>query len=380
MTSGAQPARAALVFNGGSATVKVASIVRDDLGQLTRAADLLLDGHGAAEQVLDRIRTTAPFHDTMPPDVIGHRVVHGGPVQVAMLIDSEVERIIEQYGDLAPLHNAASLAMIRTAGRAFPGVPQVAVFDTAFHATMPTEASCYALPTDLADRFALRRFGFHGISCAGATHAVAAYVGKAVDDLSLIICHLGGGASVTAVQQGRSVDTSMGLTPLAGLVMGTRSGDLDPAIVPYLMRVAAMTGEDVLDLLMHHSGLVGLCGDDDLRVIRRRAGAGDESARTALAVYTHRIRHYVGAYFGQLPDLDALVFTGGVGEHDVDVREEVVGPLGHLGLELDPGLNAAGADGVVTRIGGGAESTSVLVVRADEETAIAKAAFSLVES
>ncbi|MGA9345258.1 MAG: acetate/propionate family kinase [Nocardioidaceae bacterium] len=380
MTSGAQPAGAALVFNGGSATVKVASIVRDDLGQLTRAADLLLDGHGAAEQVLDRMRTTAPFHDTMPPDVIGHRVVHGGPVQVAKLIDSEVERIIEQYGDLAPLHNAASLAMIRAAAVAYPGVPQVAVFDTAFHATMPTAASRYALPTELADRFALRRYGFHGISCDGATQAVAAYLGKDVDDLSVIICHLGGGASVTAVRQGRSVDTSMGLTPLAGLVMGTRSGDLDPAVVPYLMRVAAMTGEDVLDLLMHRSGLVGLCGDEDLRVIRRRAGAGDESACTALAVYTHRIRHFVGAYVGQLPDLDALVFTGGVGEHDVDVREEVVGPLAHLGLELDPGLNAAGAAGVVTRIGGGADSTPVLVVRADEETAIAKAAFSLVES
>ncbi len=375
--SGRPSARTALVVNCGSATVKVAVISSDSDGHLTHAVDLLLDAEVSADELVDRLRG---IFDDILPEVIGHRVVHGGALREPVLVDDEVERVIDEYAVLAPLHNAASLAMIRTVAGAFPDVPQVAVFDTAFHATMPTEASTYALPAGLADSFGLRRFGFHGISCDWATRVVAAYLGKPVDDVSLIICHLGGGASVTAVRQGRSVDTSMGLTPLAGLVMGTRSGDLDPAVVPYLMRAAAMTGDEVLDLLMHRSGLVGLCGDEDLLVIRRRAREGDESASLALAVYTHRIRHYVSAYVGQLPDLDAVVFTGGVGEHDADVRREVVEPLRHLGFQPQPLGDATAPSGAVTRVDGGTGRTPVLVVHADEEVAIAQAALSVVGS
>ncbi len=379
MTSRAASGETALVFNAGSVTVKVAGIVREPSSHLTRAAELVLDGHETPDGLLDRVIRGSGFADTLPPAVIGHRVVHGGPLRDAVLVDDSVERTIEQYDALAPLHNAASLAMIRAAADALPGVPQVAVFDTAFHANMPPEASQYALPADLAERFSLRRFGFHGISCSSATRAAAAHLGKDAGDLSLVICHLGGGASVTAVRHGSSVDTSMGLTPLGGLVMATRSGDVDPAVIPYLMRSAGLSAEAVLNMLMHRSGLLGLCGESDLRVVRRRADHGEESARMALAVYTHRIRHYVSAYLGLLPDLDALVFTGGIGEHDAQTRLDVVEPLRHLGLHMDIRANASSVEGAVTRIDTGTGPTAVLVVRADEETAIAREAFAVLD-
>jgi acetate kinase len=307
---------------------------------------------------------------------IGHRVVHGGDEFTAPTVIDEavVERIRAQV-PLAPLHNPANLTGIEVATRLRPDLPQVAVFDTAFHGTLPAHAYRYALPAELHDRHGVRRYGFHGTSHAYVSRKAAASLGRDLADTKLVTLHLGNGASATAVDGGRSVETSMGLSPLEGLVMGTRSGDLDPAIVFHLVREAGMEVGEVETLLNRHSGLKGLCGDNDLRTVVERAQAGDEDAELALAVYCHRIRKYVGAYVAVLGGLDALVFTAGVGENADEVRARVCAGLEVLGVELDleanRGARAGTAPDGVVALHTAASRAAVLAVATDEEHEIA---------
>jgi acetate kinase len=309
---------------------------------------------------------------------IGHRVVHGGDRLTAptLLDDRAIEAIGEQ-APLAPLHNPSNLLGIRIAMDRFPRTPQVAVFDTAFHQTMPPRAWRYALPAELADRLRIRRYGFHGTSHAYVSRKAAELLDRPAGELRLITLHLGNGASVAAVAGGRCVDTSMGLTPLEGLVMGTRSGDLDPAVVFYLHREAGLSVDDIDDLLNKRSGMLGLAGANDMREVERRAAAGDRAAAEALDVYCYRVRKYVGAYAAALGRLDALVFTAGIGENSAGVRAGVCQGLEGLGIVLDRDRNRARSSGPRTVSADGG-AVAVLVVPTDEELEIAEQTLAVV--
>jgi acetate kinase len=303
---------------------------------------------------------------------IGHRVVHGGErFSAPARIDDEVIAAIREQVPLAPLHNPSNLLGIQIARAAFPKAPQVAVFDTAFHRTMPPRAYRYALPRELADRLHIRRYGFHGTSHAHVSRKAAEHLGRPPTAVNLVTLHLGNGASVAAVAGGRCIDTSMGLTPLEGLVMGTRSGDLDPAIVLFLYREARLSLDEVDTLLNRESGMKGLTGDNDLRQIERRAAGGDRQAQEALDVYCYRIRKYVGAYAAALGRLDALVFTAGVGENSVAVRAEVCRGLERFGVRIDDARNRLGS-GRARTVSTDDSEVAVLVVPTDEELEIAE--------
>ncbi|MFI8948461.1 acetate kinase [Streptomyces sp. NPDC053750] len=314
------------------------------------------------------------------PDLaaIGHRVVHGGlrfsePTVVDDAVLAEIERLVP----VAPLHNPANLTGIRTAQALRPDLPQVAVFDTAFHTTMPESAARYAIDVETADAHRIRRYGFHGTSHAYVSRETAKLLGRAPEDVNVIVLHLGNGASASAVRGGRCVDTSMGLTPLEGLVMGTRSGDMDPAVIFHLMRVGEMSADEIDTLLNKRSGLIGLCGDNDMREIRRRVDAGDERARLAFDIYIHRLKKYIGAYYAVLGRVDAVAFTAGVGENSAPVREAAVAGLEGLGLAVDPELNAVRGDGA--RLISPADArVAVAVVPTDEEMEIATQTYALV--
>lgn len=309
---------------------------------------------------------------------IGHRVVHGGqfftePTVVDDAVLAEIKRLIP----VAPLHNPANLTGIRTAMSLRPDLPQVAVFDTAFHTTMPESAARYAIDVKTADEHRVRRYGFHGTSHAFVSRATAKLLGRAPEDVNVIVLHLGNGASASAVRGGKCVDTSMGLTPLEGLVMGTRSGDLDPAVIFHLARVGGLSMDEIDTLLNKRSGLVGLCGDNDMREIRRRVDDGDEQARLAFDIYIHRLKKYIGAYYAVLGHVDAVVFTAGVGENAAPVREAAVAGLEGLGLAVDPALNAERGDGA--RLISPADArVAVAVVPTDEELEIATQTYALV--
>jgi acetate kinase len=349
-----------------------------DRGGERRERETPLPDHAAAlAAAAEELAADGLGLDSPELAAIGHRVVHGGLISEPTLVDDAVLAAIEDLVPLAPLHNPANLTGIRTARELRPDLPQVAVFDTAFHTTMPEHAARYAIDTATADAHRVRRYGFHGTSHAYVSRRAAALLGRAPEDTNAIVLHLGNGASASAVRGGRCVDTSMGLTPLEGLVMGTRSGDVDPAVVFHLARGAGMSVDAVDELLNKKSGLFGLCGDNDMREIRRRADEGDRRARLALDVYVHRLRKYIGAYTAVLGRVDALVFTAGVGEHAAEVREAAVEGLGALGLAVDPARNAVRSDAprVVSPDGC---PVAVLVVPTDEELEIARQAFALV--
>ncbi|MFF0691008.1 acetate kinase [Streptomyces tendae] len=309
---------------------------------------------------------------------IGHRVVHGGEFfSEPTLIDENVLTEIERLIPVAPLHNPANLTGIRTAQALRPDLPQVAVFDTAFHTTMPESASRYAIDPKIADRYRIRRYGFHGTSHAYVSRETARLLGRAPEDVNVIVLHLGNGASASAVRGGRCVDTSMGLTPLEGLVMGTRSGDMDPAVIFHLMRVGGMSADEIDTLLNKRSGLFGLCGDNDMREIRRRVDEGDEQAGLAFDIYIHRLKKYIGAYYAVLGRVDAVAFTAGVGENSAPVREAAVAGLEGLGLAVDGELNAV--RGEEARLISPAHArVAVAVVPTDEEMEIATQTYALV--
>ncbi|MFF3192191.1 MULTISPECIES: acetate kinase [Streptomyces] len=314
------------------------------------------------------------------PDLlaIGHRVVHGGmfftePTVIDDGVITEIERLIP----VAPLHNPANLTGIRTARALRPDLPQVAVFDTAFHTTMPEPAARYAIDPKIADRHRVRRYGFHGTSHAYVSRAAARLLGKDPSEVNVIVLHLGNGASASAVERGRCVDTSMGLTPLEGLVMGTRSGDLDPAVIFHLARVGGMSMDEIDTLLNKRSGLFGLCGDNDMREIRRRIDEGDEEAALAFDIYIHRLKKYIGAYFAVLGKVDAIVFTAGVGENAAPVREAAIAGLEGLGAAVDPELNAV-RDRRARLISPASARVAVAVVPTDEELEIATQTYALI--
>lgn len=309
----------------------------------------------------------------VPLDAVGHRIVHGGTRFVqATVIDDAVEREIEALADLAPLHNPPGLAGIRAARAALPELPHVAVFDTAFHATITPAARDYAIDAEVAARTRIRRFGFHGTSYRYVSRVAAEVLGRAGDpELKIVALHLGNGASATAIQGGRSVDTSMGMTPLEGLVMGTRSGDIDPAIPLYLAREHGFTIAQLDELLNKRSGLLGLAGRSDMRELVAAAESGDLPAAHALDVYVHRLRHYIGAYAAILGGIDALVFTAGVGENSDVVRRRAVAGLEFLGLAVDPERNAVRSP-EPRYISPERSAAAVLVVPTNEELEIAR--------
>ncbi|MET9545884.1 acetate kinase [Streptomyces sp. NPDC006627] len=310
---------------------------------------------------------------------IGHRVVHGGLRFTApTVITDEVLKEIERLVPVAPLHNPANITGIRTAQALRPDLPQVAVFDTAFHTTMPESAARYAIDVRTADEHRVRRYGFHGTSHAYVSRETAKLLGKAPEDVNVIVLHLGNGASASAVRGGRCVDTSMGLTPLEGLVMGTRSGDMDPAVIFHLARVGKMSIDEIDILLNKKSGLIGLCGDNDMREIRRRIDEGDQEAALAFDIYVHRLKKYIGAYYAVLGRVDAVVFTAGVGENAAPVREAAVAGLEELGLAVDGALNSVRSD-EARLISPEYARVAVAVVPTDEELEIATQAYALVD-
>jgi acetate kinase len=304
---------------------------------------------------------------------VGHRVVHGGArFTQPVVVDDDVLAALRDLSPLAPLHNPPNLEGVLRAREAFPGAPHIAVFDTGFHRTLPPAAHTYAVPRAWRHEHAVRRYGFHGSSYAYVSRRVAALVDRPASDLRLVVLHLGNGASACAISGGLSVDTSMGLSPAEGLVMGTRSGDVDPALGGYLARVAGLGAGEYDAAVNRESGLLGLAGVSDFRTVTDRVEAGDPEARLALDVTVHRLRKYVGAYAAVLGGLDALAFTGGIGENSALLRAGVVGGLGVLGLVLDDDANAGGAP--ERRISLPDSSAEVWVVPTDEEREIAREA------
>ena len=303
---------------------------------------------------------------------IGHRVVHGGErFQRPVLIDDEVVEAIRANIPLAPLHNPPNLLGIEIARELYSGIPQVAVFDTAFHQTLPEVAWRYAVPQGWYEKYRIRRYGFHGTSHAYVAREVSRCLGRSLETLNLITLHLGNGASITAIREGRSIDTSMGMTPLEGLMMGTRSGDLDPSIIFYLQRVWGMDGRQLEHVLNHESGLKGICGSNDMRAIHAAAEGGDSRARLAIDMFCYRLRKYIGAYLAVLGKVDALVFTGGIGENDARIRARVCDGLAFLGIRLDPDANAqVGPAGRPIHARG--SEIAVYVIPTDEELEIAR--------
>jgi acetate kinase len=310
---------------------------------------------------------------------IGHRVVHGGELfREPTLIDDQVVATICTLIPLAPLHNPSNLLGIEVARTQFPGVPQVAVFDTAFHQTLPQHAFHYAVPHDWYTRYHVRRYGFHGTSHLYVSREAAKYLGKAPESTNLITLHLGNGASCAAVQGGLSIDTSMGLTPLEGLVMGTRSGDIDPALHFFMMRETGMSADELEKSLNSQSGLKGICGLNDMREIEQQATSGVERALLALDMFCYRIKKYVGAYRAVIERLDAIVFTGGIGENSVTVRSRVCSGLEHLGISLDEKRNGS-VSGSVAEIQADGAPVKLLVVKTDEEREIARQTIETIE-
>ncbi|HEW92956.1 MAG TPA: acetate kinase [Thermotogaceae bacterium] len=311
---------------------------------------------------------------------VGHRVVHGGErFAGSVRIDNEVLKAIEENIKLAPLHNPPNIAGIKAAMKLLPDVPQVAVFDTAFHQTMPKIAYLYAIPYEYYEKYKIRRYGFHGTSHRYVSKRAAEILGKRYEELKIITCHLGNGASIAAVKYGKSIDTSMGFTPLEGLVMGTRSGDLDPAIVTYLQEVENLSANEVYEILNKKSGVLGLSGiSSDMREIEDGALEGDPTARLTLDIYEYRIAKYIGAYAAAMNGIDVIVFTAGVGENSPILREEICeNYLEYLGIKIDKKKNDVKGEEVI--ISTSDSKVSVLVVPTNEELVIARDTKEIVE-
>jgi acetate kinase len=329
------------------------------------------DGLGhILEMLLDS--ETGVIRDKKEISAVGHRVVHGGEAfHSTTVIDEGVLAAIGENIPLAPLHNPANLMGIKVAMTLFPDSPQVAVFDTAFHQTLPKRAYLYAIPYDLYEKTRVRRYGFHGTSHAYVAERAANIMGRPLEELNLITLHLGNGASMAAIRKGRSMDTSMGMTPLGGLVMGTRSGDVDPALPFFLADHLGMSLKEIDGTLNRESGLKGMCGYNDMREVIERAEVGDDRAKTALEVYTYRVKKYIGAYFAALGSVDGIVFTAGIGENSAYIRGQCCKGLESLGIEVDPDRNKQPFDhtGEISRPQSGVK---ILVIPTNEELRIAQ--------
>lgn len=381
-----------LVINSGSSSIKYQLIDPDsgntlakglverigettshlehEVGEETFELDQPIEDHAVGlSLVIDMFNSHGPSLAEAGIRAVGHRVVQGGKYfDKAALITDEVEKIIEDLIPLGPLHNPAHLKGIRVAREMFD-VPNIAVFDTAFFQSLPNESATYALKRDVAEKYQIRRYGAHGTSHQFVSGEVSKMLGR--DDLKQIVLHLGNGASASAVVNGKAVDTSMGLTPLEGLVMGTRTGDIDPAAVFHLSREAGMSTDEIDNLFNKQSGLKGLAGDNDMRQVRSLAEAGDPNAKEALEVYVHRLLHYIGAYTAVMGGVDVITFTAGAGENDVDLRADVCARLAPFGVKLDPEKNAVRSKEARV-ISAPDSSLTICVVPTNEELSIAR--------
>ncbi|SIR94298.1 acetate kinase [Williamsia sterculiae] len=393
---------AVLVLNAGSSSLKyqllephsaavlasgiVERIGDDDAGATHTAGDetaefhgALADQHAALETALSLFRETGIDLGGAGLAAVGHRLVHGGKdFYRPTLVDDGVVDEIERISDLAPLHNPVNLAGIVAMRKLLPDVPSVAVFDTAFFHDLPAAASTYAIDREVAQQYSIRRYGFHGTSHQYVSERVTEYLGRDATSVNQIVLHLGNGASASAIRGGKPIDTSMGMTPMEGLVMGTRSGDIDPGVLTYLQRVGGFDAAEVDTLLNRNSGLRGLCGENDFRTIDRLISDGDDNARLAYDVYIHRLRSYIGAYLIGLGEVDAITFTAGVGENSPTVRADALDGLSRFGIHIDAERNTLRSKEART-ISTDDSQVTVLVVPTNEELAIARQAFEVVE-
>jgi len=381
-----------LVLNSGSSSIKYVLFHTTDWS--VKAAGLVENIGGQSARLLynkegDEHRTEMPLpgadhrcgfaaiqevlqkNGELELAAIGHRVVHGGEsFHKPVLIDDTVIATIKNLIPLAPLHNPANLMGIRSAMEHVPRIPQVAVFDTAFHQSIPEHGYLYAIPYKLYKEHKVRRYGFHGTSHSYVARQAAQYLGKPITELNIISLHLGNGASAAAISSGKCIDTSMGLTPLEGLIMGTRSGDLDPAILFYLARETGVLMDDLDGLLNKQSGLLGICGENDMRTITDLAGNGDKQAQLALTMFCYRLKKYIGAYMAALGGADCIVFTGGIGENSAVVRQMSCQGMERLGISLDQDKNALHQN-TTSEIHAAGSMVKILVVLTDEELEIA---------
>jgi len=353
-----------LVLNAGSSSLKVSLVDEDDKVLADREFPL-------TEGRIDQSQLATAVHSMEGVEAIGHRIVHGGPrYRRSVRIDAEVIRYLVTITDLAPLHLPASLAGIAAARELLPRAPAVACLDTAFHSRMPEAASTYAVPEEWRVRYGVRRYGFHGFSHAYASRRAAELLGRPPSELRVVTCHLGAGASLAAVRAGRSVDTTMGFTPLEGLVMATRSGTVDPGMLLWLQRHAGIDEPALTEALDREGGLKALAGTSDMREILQRIADGDDGAELAFDVYIHRLRALIAAMAAAMNGFDALVFTGGVGENSAPVRAAAAGGLRFLGVEIDPTLNGdLRADSDISAPGA---QVATLVIKAREDVEVAR--------
>lgn len=390
-----------LLLNCGSSSIKYQLL---DPGQSGPQAVGIVQRIGQEMSTIDHVVGDAEYQDTRPfadhteavaavvkmfsdhgPDLgdvvaVGHRTVHGGSEFVdSILIEEAVLAKLEELSGLAPLHNPPGLAGILAAQEVLPEVPHVAVFDTAFFSTLPPKAYTYAIDAEVAERYGIRKYGFHGTSHSYVSKEAAKFLGRPLEELTTIVCHLGNGASISAVDGGVAVDTSMGLTPLQGLVMGTRSGDVDPGLHKFLVHTAGLTIDEVDTLLNKGSGMLGLCGYTDMRDVQAQVEAGDERTKRALDVYVHRLISYIGSYIAVLGGVDALVFTAGVGENSAFIRQAVVERLTHFGFQLDEGANLVRSR-EPREISTPESDVRILVIPTNEELAMALETLKVISS
>lgn len=372
-----EPASGASLFDGIVERIgEETSIATLRLGDTCITRDGRVADHEAALRLaFDLVAEAGENLENLGVVAVGHRVVHGGPkLYRPTVIDDELVAQLQELAPLAPLHNPPAVLGIEVARKVLPDLPHVAVFDTAFFHDLPAAAATYAIDRDVASRWRIRRYGFHGTSHEFVSRRAAEFLAAPIESLNQIVLHLGNGASASAIAGGRPIDTSMGLTPMEGLVMGTRAGDIDAGIISYLWRTADMGVDEIETMLNRRSGMLGLSGESDFRVVHERINAGDEDARLAYEVYIHRLRKYVGAYLALLGHCDVITFTAGVGENDHTVRRDALSGLARLGVEVDEHLNESPSR-AARRISVDKSPTTVLVIPTDEELAIARAAY-----
>jgi len=372
--------RVVLVINSGSSSLKY-QLIQPDSGssladgsveRIGEPSSAVADHDAALRMAFDQLSKAGIDLKVCGLAAVGHRVVHGGAsFYQPTVVDDSVIAELKQLSVLAPLHNPPAVQSIEVARKMLSEVPHVAVFDTAFFHDLPAAAATYAIDRDLARQWQIRRYGFHGTSHQYVSEQAAAFLDRPLNDLNQIVLHLGNGASASAIAAGRPVDTSMGLTPLEGLVMGTRSGDIDPGVIGYLCRVAGMSVDDVESMLNHQSGMLGLAGERDFRRLHEMIESGDSAARLAYDVFVHRLRKYVGAYLAVLGRTDVISFTAGIGEHVASVRRDALDGMAGLGIEVDEQRNTQLAR-EARRISTDASPITVLVIPTNEELAIAR--------
>jgi acetate kinase len=369
---------AVLVLNSGSSTLKYAVVDPGSgdsvaAGNVERIGECQVSDHRAALRIV--FDELGALDDLV---AVGHRIVHGGKAfyQPTLITDAVVDKL-DELSPLAPLHNPPGVLGIRLARAVLPNLPHVAVFDTAFFHDLPAAAATYAIDREVSERWDVRRYGFHGTSHQYVSEQAAVFLEQPLESLNQIVLHLGNGASAAAIVGGRPVDTSMGLTPMEGLVMGTRAGDIDPGVIFYLWRTAKMSVEDIALLLNRNSGMVGLCDEIDFRRVHQLIESGDAAARLAYDVYIHRLRRYIGAFVAVLGGTDVITFTAGVGENDAAVRRDALSGMAALGIEVDEHLNTLAAAGP-RRISSNRSATTVLVIPTNEELAIARACMAVI--